>query len=66
MLRARLAKLQTIWPREPCAACRARPAIRCVPDAETPAPRYPEGVCRRCGRQRFTVPILVGVDCHAM
>jgi hypothetical protein len=55
-----------IWPREPCAACRERPAIQCVPNDETPAPRYPEGVCRRCGRQLYTAPVLVGVDCDAI
>jgi hypothetical protein len=62
----RLAKLATTWPREPCAACRERPAIQCVPDDETPPPRYPEGACRRCGRTVFTVPTLVGADCDSI
>ena len=62
----RLAKLQTIWPPAPCPECAARPAIVCVAGEDDSAPCYPEGVCRRCGRKLFTVPILVGVECDSI
>jgi hypothetical protein len=59
----RLQKLTRLWPPEPCPACMARPALVCVPNAETPTPNFPEGVCRECGRILYTVPVLIGVDC---
>jgi hypothetical protein len=62
----RLAKLQTIWPPEPCSACVARPAIVCVEHADDPAPHYPEGRCPDCGRTLYTVPVLIGVDGDAL
>jgi hypothetical protein len=62
----RLDRLAKLWPRPPCPDCEARPAVVCVADRETPAPRYPEGVCPRCGRQLFTIPVFVGVECDRL
>jgi hypothetical protein len=59
-LTTRLARLQKIWPRRPCAECRARPALLCVDgDGDEPVPVYPEGICDRCGRFRPSILVIL-------
>jgi hypothetical protein len=65
-LERRLRDLARIWPPAPCPACQARPAIVCVPDEDAPVPPFPEGRCPVCGRVRYTVALVIGVDCDAI
>ena len=60
-LSGRLGKLEILWPRQPCDACRERPAVVCIPDEDTPLPSYPEGRCPRCGMMRTSVVVIIGV-----
>jgi hypothetical protein len=62
----RLQNLARVWPPEPCPDCVSRLAIVCLPHEDDPVPDYPEGRCAVCGRIRFTVPVLIGVDCDAL
>jgi hypothetical protein len=65
--RGRLDRLARLWPQKKCAACLARPAIVCVGvDDDDAPPVYDVGPCPRCGQMRWSVPVLVGVDCDAI
>jgi hypothetical protein len=57
-LTTRLARLQKLWPLQPCAECRKRPAIVCIAEGEEP-PRFEDGVCPRCGTFGPTVVVML-------
>lgn len=65
-VRLRLSRLLTLFPRPPCEACRRRPALLCVETEGDPVPDLPAGRCPVCGRQRWSVPVAVGVDCELL
>jgi hypothetical protein len=62
----RLERLFRIFPPEKCAQCLARPPIYCIEHEDDPVPDFEEGPCPVCGSMRYTVPIVVGVDCDKL